>query len=431
MKNKKNNTLLKVFTILLISLFFITACGNSNGDSTESNGSEDNSQTELTFWNGFTASDGEILQEIVDEFNQTNDKGINIKMEVMTWANFNERLPTSITAGSGPDFVLMNNVDFAQYVNNGAVKPLDDFWKYDGVDQDNFEETALELGQIDGTQYFIPMQVQGMFTYWNKDLYESAGLNPEKAPETWEEVAENALQIADPSTNTHGFTINHDGNAILYNWIIQNGGQILNEDETESALASAETLEVLEKIQETIHENKSGPEYISGAELDNLLMSGQIAMHINGPWLNNGLIANEINYGVTTVPQVNPDSPFAILDGVGFGIPSSTDDNKTEAIYEFISYWNTTEIGKKWSIENGFPTYLKSVKEDSEIQNNEIVSELTKQLDFAEPLYPGNINMPTINADIIEPMLENLLTGGDPEELMNQADQEINDLVNK
>src|SRR5699024_8924293 len=326
MKNKKNNTFIKMFTILITSLFFITACGNDKGDSTESNGSKDNGQTELTFWNGFTASDGEILQEIVDEFNQTNDKGINIKMEVMTWANFNERLPTSITAGSGPDFVLMNNVDFAQYVNNGAVKPLDDFWDYDGVDQNNFEETAIELGQIDGEQYFIPMQVQGMFTYWNKDLYESAGLDPEKAPETWEEVTENALKIVDPSTNTHGFTINHDGNAIIYNWIIQNGGQILNDDETESAFASDETLEVLEKIQETIHEDKSVPEYISETELDNMLMSGQIAMHINGPWLNNGLITNEINYGVTTVPQVNPDSPYAIIDGVGYGIPSSTEE---------------------------------------------------------------------------------------------------------
>src|SRR5699024_7448092 len=164
---------------------------------------------------------------------------------------------------------------------------------------------------------------------------------------------------------------------------------------------------------------------------DNLLMSRQIAMHINGPWLNNGLITNEINYGVTTVPQVNPDSPYAILDGVGFGIPSSTDDDKTEAIYEFISYWNTTEIGKKWSIENGFPTYLKSVKEDSEVQDNEIDTELTKQLDFAEPLYPRNTDMPTTNAYIIENMIEDLITGEDTEEIMNQADKENNDLINK
>lgn len=428
MTNKKNRGLFKGFSIILFSLLFLVACGS---ESDASMTKKENEKTELVFWNGFTASDGEILQEIVDDFNQTNESDIDIQMEVMTWSNFNERLPTSITAGSGPDFVLMNAVDFSQYADKGAVKSLDSFWDHEEVDQDNFESSAVDLGVIDGTQYFIPMQVQGMFTYWNKDLFENAGLDPEVGPTTWEDVMRMALEVVNPSENIHGFTINHDGNAILYNWLVQNGGQILNEDQTESAFASNETLEVLENIREIVYEKKSGPEYISGAELDNLLMSGQIAMHMNGPWLNNGLIANEINYGVTTVPQVNPESPYAVLDGVGFGIPSSTEDNKTEAIYEFVRYWNTTEVGKKWSTENGFPAYLKSVQEDSEIKENEIVSELTKQLDFAEPLYPGNVDMPTINADIIEPMLEELLTGGDPEELMNRAHEDINKLVNK
>ena len=82
----------------------------------------------LTFWNGFTASDGEILQEIVNEFNKTNDKNIKIEMDIMTWANLNEKLPTAISSKKAPDFIALNYPDFAQYVENGAVQPLDDFW---------------------------------------------------------------------------------------------------------------------------------------------------------------------------------------------------------------------------------------------------------------------------------------------------------------
>lgn len=426
--NKKIFGSLITFSTILLAL---VGCGGQEGNDSEVSEDTVGEQTEtveLTFWNGFTASDGEILQEIVDDFNAENDH-IDIQMEVMTWANFNEQLPSTIAAGNAPDFVLMNNVDFAQYVNNGAMLPLDDFWDLDTVDQGDFAEESIELGIVDGTQYFIPMQVQGMFTYWNKDIFEDAGLDSENPPTTWDELMEIAPQLVDPAQNRHGFTFNYDGPAILYNWIIQNGGHILNEDQTESAFSSPENLEVLENIRMMVHEEQTGPSYISGAELDNLLFSEQIGIHMNGPWLNNGLRANEVNYGVTTVPQVNPDDPYAVLEGVGFGIPSTTEEDKIELIYEFISHWNTAEIGKKWSIENGFPAYLQSVVEDPEVQENPIVLELSKQIEFAEPLYPGNTDMPTINSDIIVPMLESLLAGEDAETLMNQAHDDINALL--
>lgn len=49
--------------------------------------------TTLTFWNGFTSTDGEVLQQIVDDFNATNEWNITIEMDVMPWATFNEKLP--------------------------------------------------------------------------------------------------------------------------------------------------------------------------------------------------------------------------------------------------------------------------------------------------------------------------------------------------
>ena len=148
--------------------------------------------------------------------------------------------------------------------------------------------------------------------------------------------------------------------------------------------------------------------------------------------MNNGLKANEINYSVTTLPQASEDGEkTAILDGVGYAIPSSTDSDKKEAVYEFLKYWNTTEIGKRWSIENGFPAYLNSVAEDEEVKNNEIVSELSKQMEYAQPFLPGFTKIAAINNDIINPLIEKLLAGDDPEKLMNEADEAINDLLNQ
>lgn len=98
-----------------------------------------------------------------------------------------------------------------------------------------------------------------------------------------------------------------------------------------------------------IHTDKTGPESISGAEMDNLMNAGQLAIELNGPWLNNGLKKNEINYGVTTIPQlIAGKDEHAILDGVGFGIPASTDDSKKK---RFMNSSNTGIQLK--SVKNG------------------------------------------------------------------------------
>ncbi|MDQ6111642.1 ABC transporter substrate-binding protein [Enterococcus gallinarum] len=419
--------------LLLASLSFVSvgvlaACGSGSSTSEGDSGDE----VTLTFWNGFTASDGEILQDIVNDFNESNDKNIKIEMDVMTWANLNEKLPPAISSKTAPDFIALNYGDFAQYVENGAVQSIDDFWDYDGVDKSDFTQTAVDLGVVNEEQYFIPMQVQGMYLYWNKDLFEKAGLDTEVPPKTWEQLTEMAPKLADSSSNVSGFVFNKDGSAPLYNWILANGGKLVNDDYTKSEFASPQNLETLKAIQKMIHVDKAGPESISGAEMDNLMNAGQLAIEINGPWLNNGLKANEINYSVTTLPQANEDGEkTAILDGVGYAIPSSTDKNKKEAIYEFLKYWNTTEIGKRWSIENGFPAYLNSVAEDEEVKNNEIVSELSKQMEYAKPFLPGFTKIAAINNDIINPLIEKLLAGEDPEKLMNEADSAINDLINQ
>ena len=72
--------------------------------------------TTLTFWTGFTSTDGEVLQQIVDEFNESNEWNITIEMDVMPWDTFNEKLPAAIAAGNAPDFVLYSSGYYPSYI---------------------------------------------------------------------------------------------------------------------------------------------------------------------------------------------------------------------------------------------------------------------------------------------------------------------------
>lgn len=444
----KNNIWKKIVLGLIITGLVVTsaACGSNNNASNNNAGNDISTNnvnggsrkdagnsdgvTTLTFWNGFTAADGEILRDIVNEFNETNDKNIYVEMDIMPWANFNEMLPPAITSGTAPDFALMIRRDLAQYVQNGALKPMDFFWDFEGVDKAEFSEASLKMGTLNDIQYSIPMQVQSVYLYWNKDLFEAAGLDPEKPPVTWDDLYEIAPKLVNKESNVSGFVLAYNNNEILYNLILANGGNVLNADFTESVIDSEQNAAVLEKIQNLIINEKTGPATIVEGDMFNLMNAGQLGMVIAGPFLVSGLQTNEINFGITTIPQVSVNgSKYATLEGVGFVIPASTDSVKTDAIYEFVSYWNSTEVGRRWSLEAGFPPYLSTVAEDPEIADNPIVSELMEQIGFAEPFMTEFPMRRALDSDIISPMVERLMLGEDAADLLREASEQINNMM--
>lgn len=394
--------------------------------------SEPEEKIVLTFWNNFTADDGEVLRQIVQEFNETNTKNIEIQMDVMPAETLNEKLPLSITSNAGPDFFATGCPFFAGLAENGAVKDLSGFWEMEGVDKGDFTESCLDLMTVNGTQYFLPLQMQGFYLFWNKDLFEAAGLDPEKGPETWDEVWEYAERIADPEKNIWGFGMPiaaSDATSTFYNWMLNEGSSVFNEDYSEVAINNEKTLGILEKIYEMIYEKGVGPKSPAQADLANLMSSGQLGMVVNGPWMNAGLRNNEINYGITVIPKGSADTDTALLLGVGFGISSCTDDNKVEAIYEFFKYWNSSENCKRWSLECGFPAYLNSVMEDEEIKKDEVIATMSSQMKYAQPFMVDNSITAVINNEIINPMIEAVILGEDPKNALENASSALQEYV--
>ena len=130
---------------------------------------------EFSFWNGFTGSDGEILTEIVNRYNETNERGDVIKMDIIPWANFNEQLPPAIATGNAPELVAFNNDMLTSYQGTGSIEPMDDFFEKTGLDRSNFSEAVLDMLTLDGQLWQVPMQAYGYYLYWNKDLFTAAG----------------------------------------------------------------------------------------------------------------------------------------------------------------------------------------------------------------------------------------------------------------
>ena len=396
-----------------------STAASDSADASEAGEEKTYEPTTLTFWNGFTSTDGEVLQQIVDDFNASNEWNITIEMDVMPWATFNEKLPAAIAAGNAPDFVLCSSGYYAPYVEAGSFQDVSDFYELPEVNADDFDKNVVDLLYYDDLCVGVPMQMVSHYFYWDKDLYEAAGLDPESPPETIEELVENAKLLTDKSKNQYGFCVPVNNNVTAQYTMYAYGGGYVNEDETEAVFNSEENVKAFETLK-TLYE--CSPKDSD----DNTYISGQLAQFINGPWIINGLRENEINYGVKAVPACTGVKQDAAVIPVGFSIPKTTSEEHKELVYKFVNYWNTEEICTKWTKECGTPAYLLSAQAN--------FADDPQTLALSEPLSYGHIEcklngVNTISTDGLYPAMEEIFAGADIKTTLDKYNEVIQGIL--
>lgn len=404
--------------------------GDSGKATSESKTNDDGEAITIQFWNAFTGTDGDVLREIVDKYNETNDKNITIEMDIMPGSSLEEKLPAAVATKTAPALIIRGNFDTPTYAENGVLVPMDDFYETTGMSESDFSQASVDALKYDEKQYMIPMQVHSTFLYWNKDLFEAAGLDPETPPATWEEAAEFAEKITDSSKKIYGIGFPVSGAPCYFDAMFKsNGGDVFNEEGTASVLDSEANLKTLEYIQNLV-KSGSAPVGSTGADTDNLMLAGQLGIYAGGPWLITGLKENDINFGVAGMPA-GDEGAKGVIEVQGFGVTSSASEAEKAAAYDFIAYWNTPEVGKEWSLRNGYPPYLTALNDDVDIKDDEIVSALSSISDFGFSFAPGVKVVKQANNEILFPLIENVVAGNDPQTELTKASNAIDELLKK
>ncbi|MCA0756949.1 ABC transporter substrate-binding protein [Paenibacillus sp. N4] len=420
--------------LLTFILILMSACGSSNGDNGSNGNNADGAEgaagkVTLTFWNGFTGPDGELLKTIVNDYNKANADKVEIKMDVMPWDQLNQKLPPAIATDTAPGLVAIIGGSATPFIRNDTFQDLSGFFEATGASKDDFKNGALELGVKEDKPYLLPMQMNGLYLFWNKTLFKNAGLDPEKAPATLEELTAYAEKLTDPAKNQYGFGVPVAGAAPYYaSFIIGNGGNVVDLDTKKSVFDSPENTATFGWLQDLVVNKKVSPKGAAGADLEKMMMSGQLGMYINGPWMASGLKTGSVDFGVALPPKGSA-AQFTELGGIGFAVPSGASDAEKQAAYDFINYWNSPEIVKKWSLANGFPPYIKSVVEDPEVQKDPLISAMANMGDAAKPFLPGLTTADRINNEVIFTAIEAVQNGQDVSEVLKQASGDIDELL--
>lgn len=235
---------------------------------------------------GYPERDSNFWPVVVEAFQEEYP---HITIEPMTggW-EIVERLTAMIAAGTEPDVYLINSDLLGFLVATESILPLDDYLS--SSLKEEFMESHLRIATIDGNLYLLPGSPAPLGIWYNKELFNEAGLEP-KAPENWDEFLEAAIQVT-KNTDAYGFGLGSQhlrGQTFLFHslWFSLTNMPLLD-DEGRPLFNNEDGRRVLQFIVDLhlLHDvTQPHPEAWTRGELRVPFRDGQIAMHYDGPWI--------------------------------------------------------------------------------------------------------------------------------------------------
>ncbi len=219
----------RLFLCLLLVGLVVTACVSPSVE----NGESANGVT-LTLLISGDPTDEAAYQQLIDAFAADHaDIAVNL-INIPSSGDFRKRLAADFAAGTPPDLFLINYRNLGRFAASGAVEPLTDYLAKSALIKPNdYYPQALAAFQWNGEQICMPQNISSPVIYYNKTLFDAAGLTYPTDAWTWDGFLETAKMMTqdsdnDGATDIYGFGIDPTlVRATPFVWM--NGGDLVDD----------------------------------------------------------------------------------------------------------------------------------------------------------------------------------------------------------
>ncbi|HEX8869937.1 MAG TPA: extracellular solute-binding protein [Lentzea sp.] len=342
---------------LVAGLAFTAGCGSAAGPGSSSGGSGD----KLVVWDwksGDAKAAGYVAKAKADFAKK--HPGVTVEFVAQPFDQYYTLLGTAIQSGKGPDVILFNG---GGQIRDRAdsLAPLDEY-----VAQDRQRLAGWDAFTKAGKVYAEPVTLQGHPIYYNKDLYQKAGLNPDSPPKTWEEFTKNC-GVRSEKTGAKCLALgNKEGFGIQF-WLSAMGSAVLTPQEYDDWIAgkrdwsSANVKKIFELWKQAGDSGLNTDGANSTAMFNDafgLFNSAKAANVIGlmsdvGHWKDFSEFLTADKVGVMPAPVVNsaakPSLPFD--GGIGYAVAKWTKDPKLAA--DLVRSLTSTDALKSFYEDGG------------------------------------------------------------------------------
>ncbi|RKX79228.1 MAG: sugar ABC transporter substrate-binding protein [Spirochaetes bacterium] len=425
MKTRKM-VLLLVLPLLLFPFYLGAAGQREKGKEGEAKAAE------IVFFNfsaAPVAGHQEDMKKLVDIFEEQN-RGIDVKLETAPFSEYFTKLQTLIAGGLAPDVFELNYENFVNYASKGVLLDMSSLADSDSTfTSDIFYPRAYNAFNYKGMQLGLPESFSTVVLFYNKDLFDQAGVGYPKEDWTWEEAIVAAKKITNREKGIWGL---NSGIQFweFYKKVAQNGGSLFNEEKTEVTIDAPENVEALEMMVSLVKEHGVMPSEAErgGVPDEELFKSGKLAMYVSGIWMFDVFKALPFSWDIQVEPGMKRKATHFFANAVSIFAATRHRD----AAWKWARFLTSSPEMAKIRIETGWELpaltnkeYLKGYLEKSPPQNRDVVF---KSLEYA--IVPPVIERQNEMQDIINQAIEHVSLGKlSPKEALAQADAKVEKLL--
>lgn len=338
---------------LLAVLLALTACQSiSNGGSRQDPDSGSNGPQQVVLSYAFM-DDGptyELYQSMFREYEKENPH-VQISSQLIP-DNYSSAILTRIAGGNAPDIFWINNESIISFAARDALLDLSG---YDGdlFESSDFLPNMLDAYSYDGSIYGLPADSAPNVLFYNRELFDEAGVDYPTPGMSWDELR----ALAEQMTISDNGRISTYGYAMDINWFYwqpflwQAEGNILNEDASASIINSAENKEAFEFLRGMMDDHIApSPSDLSSTAGYQLFANGNAAMYFGGAWVASTVFREvDFQWDITRQPHHREEANVMGLGGFAISKPTK---HPEEAV-KFLA-WFAGEQGQRQKFESGF-----------------------------------------------------------------------------
>src|SRR5690606_33221584 len=318
-----------------------------------------------------------IVDGMVEQFEKSHP---DIKIKSIYAGTYQDSVAKALTAhkgGHAPQLAVLLSTDMFTLIDEGAIMPFDPLTKTDDDRKwlDGFYKAFMANSQTGGKTWGIPFQRSTIVMYYNKDLFKEAGLDPDKAPGTWDELVQMAGKLTkrDASGNVTQWGLEIPSSSFAY-WLFQalttpNDAMLMNQDGNEVYLDKPAVIEALQFWHDLAYKHKIMPTGTIGwGTTPKDFLVGKTAIM----WTTTGNLTNvrknaKFDFGVAPMPKAKRGgSPTG---GGNFYLFKSATPAQQEAAYTFVKWMTSPENAAAWSIATGYVAVTPAAWETAQMKS--------------------------------------------------------------
>ncbi len=317
----------------------------------------------ITMWSPLTGPDGDEMTSLANKFSQENSLGIKVTHTAQP--DYLQKLNTAAAGKSLPEMTVIRASDIGEMVARNVLKPMSDaaLAEAGGADmlKGQFTEAVWNVGQVKDKRYTVPLDTHPLVLYYNKDMFQKAGITmPTDRPMTKEEF-EKAVDALNKN-GVAGIALGtlFQTSTFFQMLIRQFGGDVVNADGTQATYNSEQGVQAAQYIHDL--KAKTTPQINGAGDPEvKFFQQQKAAMVFHGPWHISDMVKLPF-VGFAQMPQIG--STYSVW-GNSHQLSMTTDDPAKQAAAGCWIGW-LSQNSVQWAKAGQVPA-RKSARESADL----------------------------------------------------------------